>query len=706
MSLRSLLTGGFGLVGLTVALLIGLALGRSAEWRLRESILAEFAGAAGRIAELLDQGLYERRRDMVFLASLGLMRDPSAPLAARRQVLRDMQAAWPDYAILMLISTEGQVLATGSGLLEGVDVSRRAYFRQGREGPFVGDVHDARLMSPLLGRPADDPARFIDLAAPVHGPDGRLIGVVAGHLYSEWAMEVQRNVLTPLSGEHPGIHALITDESGRVVIGPPEARRRGLGEVEPEAPSRLLSARADAWLSLDGSRLIGVAPTQGHRDFLGLGWRVVVMRDAALPLSPVTALRHDALLWALLAAVGAALLGWLLSALITAPLRALSRAARRLRDDPATPLPAGGMIHEADALSEALRDLLASLRRREQELTESQARLSAVLEQMPVGVMLAQMPEGPIIFQNARATAILQRELTSIQDLQRYGAIGGLHEDGSSYEAEDYPLARAVRLGESVVRETMYYRHADGRLLTLEMSAAPVRAGSGRDMLAACTFDDVTEARAASERQRLLAAEVDHRAKNVLAVVQATLRLTQAENTDAFVRAVEGRVAAMARAQTRLADANWNGADLRALVEGEVKPFLLTRLGDGVPAFSVELVGPRVMLTPEATQPMSMVIHELAANAARYGALSVAGGALSLCWEVDEAAGLLRLRWSESNGPAVPGPPARRGFGARLITATLRDQLTGAVRWQWHASGLVCELQAPLRRVAVLAQVA
>jgi PAS domain S-box-containing protein len=207
---------------------------------------------------------------------------------------------------------------------------------------------------------------------------------------------------------------------------------------------------------------------------------------------------------------------------------------------------------------------------------------------------------------------------------------------------------------------------------------------------------DVTERRLADERQRLLAGEVDHRAKNALAVVQAALRLTIAMDVPSYRRALEGRVGALARAQTLLADDRWSGADLRVLLNGELAPFL----GSGGPGPRVDLHGQRVTLPPGAAQPLAMAVHELATNAVKHGALSVPAGRVSVSWHIEQEPDglpLLRLRWAESGGPPVAGTPERHGFGSRVLDGTVRHQLGGTVALAWEAQGLTCEVAVPLR---------
>lgn len=204
--------------------------------------------------------------------------------------------------------------------------------------------------------------------------------------------------------------------------------------------------------------------------------------------------------------------------------------------------------------------------------------------------------------------------------------------------------------------------------------------------------------RDAEARQALLAREVDHRAKNVLAVVQSVLRLTPKGDAVAYARAVEGRVAALARAHALLAEEAWAGAELRVLAERELAPYIGGSGDDGCGAVAL-LEGPSFPLAATAVQPLAVVLHELATNAAKHGALSAPGGLVRLFWSVEPGAGLLRLRWTESGGPSVSGPPRRRGFGSKVIDATTRGQLGGKAAFEWNASGLCADIAFPLERV-------
>ena len=197
---------------------------------------------------------------------------------------------------------------------------------------------------------------------------------------------------------------------------------------------------------------------------------------------------------------------------------------------------------------------------------------------------------------------------------------------------------------------------------------------------------DITERKRAEERQILLAEEVDHRARNVVAVVQSIMRLTRADTIDGYIGALDGRIGALSNAHRLLASSRWEGADLNRLVDEEFAPY---RAG-GKERVSVR--GPVVVLPPATAQTIALALHELATNAAKYGALSREAGHVGLTWCLSD--GRLELSWKESNGPQIV-PPSRRGYGSRAIVAGIERQLGGIVKFDWQPNGLSCTLSVP-----------
>jgi two-component sensor histidine kinase/DNA-binding response OmpR family regulator len=197
---------------------------------------------------------------------------------------------------------------------------------------------------------------------------------------------------------------------------------------------------------------------------------------------------------------------------------------------------------------------------------------------------------------------------------------------------------------------------------------------------------DITERKRAEERQILLAEEVDHRARNVVAVVQSIMRLTRAENIDDYINALDGRIGALSNAHRLLAGSRWEGADLNRLIEEEFAPYRAA----GNERFLAS--GPVVLLPPATAQTIALALHELATNAAKYGALSTDGGRVQLTWQSEP--GKLELKWVESGGPRISAPE-RRGYGSRAIIAGIERQLGGIVEFDWQSTGLRCSLSVP-----------
>ena len=196
---------------------------------------------------------------------------------------------------------------------------------------------------------------------------------------------------------------------------------------------------------------------------------------------------------------------------------------------------------------------------------------------------------------------------------------------------------------------------------------------------------DIAERKRAEERQNLLAREVDHRAKNALALAQSIVRLTRADDVKTYVDAVEGRINALARVHTILSLSSWQGAELARLIEAELAPYSL--------ASQIQFSGPEVQLAPATAQTLALALHELFTNSAKYGALSTRSGRLAIGWQVEDE--ILLLNWEETGGPLVRQPKSR-GFGTKSLLASVESQLGGQVMFDWRVEGLVCRLEVPL----------
>jgi two-component sensor histidine kinase len=204
----------------------------------------------------------------------------------------------------------------------------------------------------------------------------------------------------------------------------------------------------------------------------------------------------------------------------------------------------------------------------------------------------------------------------------------------------------------------------------------------------AVLFNDITQRKRDEERLVLLNREIGHRARNMLAVVSSIARLTNAESVEAYKTALLGRIDALAISQSLVSEASAEQVDIVRLMEEELATFRSAQ------PQRVTLSGPSVMLDPASVQALAMAAHELATNAVKHGALSTDQGHVSVEWSQGED-GQVRLRWSETGGPAVR-EPTRRGLGLGTIMSCAYDEFgSGQVGFDWRPQGLVCELTLP-----------
>jgi two-component system, chemotaxis family, CheB/CheR fusion protein len=248
---------------------------------------------------------------------------------------------------------------------------------------------------------------------------------------------------------------------------------------------------------------------------------------------------------------------------------------------------------------------------------------------------------------------------------------------------------RIVRRGGSI-----RWVRATGRAIR-EEGAGPAPAPTRRARIARIvgTVLDITEDKAHHEQMRLVMAELNHRVKNTLAVVEAVAEQTIRHSADAqeFIAAFSARLQALSAAHNLLTQSEWKGAMLEDVVRLEVAS------RTGAPQ-RLKVSGPPVLLRPNTAMALHMVIHELGTNAVKYGALSAPAGALEVVWRLTGAGEpggeALLIEWTERGGPPVSGPgPA--GFGARLLQHTITQQLNGEVDLTWRPEGLRCRIRIP-----------
>jgi two-component sensor histidine kinase len=227
------------------------------------------------------------------------------------------------------------------------------------------------------------------------------------------------------------------------------------------------------------------------------------------------------------------------------------------------------------------------------------------------------------------------------------------------------------------------------------LSAGPFLDSRGQTVGCIIALTDITLRKRAEEQHRILLAELNHRVKNNLAIVRsvAAQTISNSVSLDGFQKAFDGRLSALSVAHNILTQTGWQQADLTELIQQVLSPYLSPGqdriLADGL----------AVRVPPQFVLPLAIVFHELATNAAKYGALSVNEGYVRISWdtEIGREGPRVKLVWREAKGPRV-STPTREGFGSTLIRRTIAYELDGEARLDFRPEGLACTIDFPLRR--------
>jgi len=338
-------------------------------------------------------------------------------------------------------------------------------------------------------------------------------------------------------------------------------------------------------------------------------------------------------------------------------------------------------------------DAEAEIERLTGDLRSRIAELETLLEIVPVGVMIADRPDASDVVINVYGARLVGQP-DGVRGLLPLGVPFRLFDGDKELAAEDYPLLRAARTGLAVPSWQGRLETAAGGSVYVMISATPLFSQARRARGAIAAIVDMSEHKRAEEQHLLLLHELQHRVKNILATVASlAARLAQRAHTVAeFETAFLSRIQAMERMHDLLANGAWRGAGLRALIGAALEPFV------NAAKPNVRLDGSDIRLDANAAATMGMVLHELAANAAKYGALSTSGGIVEVAWtRADEARGdgTLQMTWIEHDGPPV-NPGSAPGFGSSFMTRSVESELQGTVSLELAPPGLRCTIRFPL----------
>lgn len=653
-----LLVGIAVLPALAILIYNGQDLRDAREAQAHEDVLLHARAAADQLERVV-----EGARDLlVTISHAPAVRDADWPSC--NSYLAELGDVSGAYARLTVADRSGRIVCASAPVPAALSMADRPHFREtlARQQFNIGSF--------AVGRVSGDP--LLPLAAPFHDREGQIAGIVVVGLRLDWlTREIGQKALP-----HDGV-LFVADSTGTILtksVNP----ERWIGQKINAQWHALLEAATPGTTSgvgVDGvHRIYGyippVASPSGLHVVAGIGTAQVFKAIEAASDRGLSLVAFAGFL-----ALIAALLGG--QYFIQRPIDRLLAATAELEGSNFSRRVGAGLGAGFGGLGQAFDAMAEKLVARTGALRASEARFQRLSELTLEGVAIH---DGECVVEaNAAAARLFGYAPDEV--------IGRPVMAFVAPEARPQALAN-VRAGLEAPYESIGLRKDGARFpvefcgRTIEHDGLPMRVVTTRDL---------TAHNHAQERLKLLMAEVDHRSKNMLALVLALVRTTRAETAQDFTKAIQGRIQALARAHALLASNRWAGADLRRLVEEELAPF---RIGGDA---RVRIVGPHVSLAPTAAQSLAMALHELATNAVKHGALSQPSGRVEVAWTL--GAERLELRWAETGGPPV-SLPARRGMGTTVIERSVRHQLDGHARLEWAATGLACDLFIPADKLA------
>lgn len=536
----------FSLLTVILTLLLVAVIERSSTEQVKESIGHNLGELARQTADKLDRGMAERYREVSLMARRRTLRDSSIALDERRQVLSDMRETYGYYDWIGLTGLDGRVIVEARGLLEGVDVSQRPWFRNALDGVYVGDVHEAVKLAKLLPSENGEPRRFVDVAFPFTDLAGKTAGVLGVHLSWQWARDVERSIIAPVQARGR-VQALIVSQQGVVLLGPPELQGK---KIAPEslrsAQQKRTGYRVEQWD--DGvSYLVGYGATIGRGIYPGLGWTVLVRQDVEDAYAPVRRLREQALWSGAALAVLFSVAGVLVARRITRPLGALAESAERLgRGEALQLVPNAKDYFEVQALSGTLNQLVGDLVRKQAELRDLNATLEQRVEERTRELERAL---ASVQANEQRINAIVEAAQDAYIAVDQRGIVldwNGAAERMFGWrrnEAVGWPLSELVlperyraslghalhafrQTGHLAMLDQRLERHVidrQGREFTIEMTAA--LAGKGEDAFFSVFLHDISERKRVAQMKNEFISTVSHELRTPLTSIQASLAM-------------------------------------------------------------------------------------------------------------------------------------------------------------------------------------
>jgi len=346
------------LVGLTV--LLSFVVGKRSGADLQTQIGLGVSDIARQMADELDRTMWTHRGEVSVLSTLSVLRELE-DIQQISTIINRLRHEIPIFTWIGVLDKEGTVVASTGDLLLGANIAQRPVYQYGKNGQFIGDVHDAKLLAEKFPLYNGEPIQFVDIAVPLYNNDDQFTGVFATHLSWEWADNVRRTLFAG-QGIHRDVEIFVISEDGTVLLGADGALVGSSLELDAldQAQRKNIGWKINTWP--DGAEyLTGYAPADGHLDYAGLNWSILVRQPVEQALQPVHVLRRDIMAWGLLLSIIFSVIAWWGAGFLVGPIGHMAQSIEAMKRGEIERLPDVDGAREIKILSNNLKALLVKL---------------------------------------------------------------------------------------------------------------------------------------------------------------------------------------------------------------------------------------------------------------------------------------------------------------------------------------------------------
>ncbi|ASA21265.1 sensor domain-containing diguanylate cyclase [Paenibacillus donghaensis] len=368
LNLRTVFSSAFVVIISLLTILLSYIIGNQSSKTVEVSIGSSLAEVAYQMSEKLDHFMWSRSGEVEVLSRLNAFQIP-LDKEETSGLLNQLKESLPVFTWVAYLDRQGNVVSSTDNILLNQNISTRPVFMEGMKGTFIGDVHDAVLLSKYLPNPTGEPLQFVDVSVPVLDKQGGVTGVLAAHLSWEWSRQVETSILEPLKDRLQDVELyVVSDKDHTILLGPEDK----VGQQMSSDVLKQARSEYSSWIiekDKDNQEyLTGYAYGNGYLNYPGLGWSVIIRQPADVAFASVKQLEQFIVLAGMAAAALFGILGWLLAGWIARPLHHIARTADLLSTGVDIEIPTSHRYRDVSMLSVSLQNLVRNLTQTEHAL--------------------------------------------------------------------------------------------------------------------------------------------------------------------------------------------------------------------------------------------------------------------------------------------------------------------------------------------------